>query len=53
MGIPGADADLPTEAEVRFFKTRFRKFFFVLNHVFFYSIRPMIVRPKVLSSLEI
>lgn len=38
--------DIPTELEGRLFSTTLGKFFFVMNQVFFYAVRPVMVYPK-------
>ena len=53
MHVPGVDPDLPTEFELKFFQTKFRKFFFVLLMPFFYAIRPYFICPKALDKFEI
>lgn len=53
MDEPGVDPDLPSEWEVQFFRTTFRKFAFVLFMPFFYAIRPFVITPKTPDVFEI
>ncbi|OQS05357.1 sphingolipid delta(4)-desaturase DES1 [Thraustotheca clavata] len=46
QGEDGVDVDIPTQAEGRFFNTRFRKLFFICFQGLFYSFRPFFVNPK-------
>jgi len=52
LGIPRGDYDLPTEWEIRFFNTPFRKICFIIIMPFFYSLRPYFVRPKKMVPME-
>jgi sphingolipid delta-4 desaturase len=47
QGTDGVDVDIPTPLEGRFFCTKFRKLLFVTFQIFFYALRPGIIRPKV------
>ena len=44
QGTDGADTDIPTAAEARFFKGRFLKAIWVTMQIMFYAFRPMIVK---------
>jgi len=46
QGVHGVDVDVPTALEGWFFCTKLRKLFFVTFQIFFYALRPGIVRPK-------
>jgi sphingolipid delta-4 desaturase len=52
LGRPNWDPDLPTQKEIGFFTTPFRKFMFILTMPFFYGFRPYFVCPKPPSVLE-
>ena len=47
------DPDIATKWEVNYIKTPFRKFFFLVLLVFFYSLRPMFTLPKKPTKMEI
>ncbi len=47
------DVDLPTEAEARMFNNRFTKLVWVIFQGFFYSFRPLLVRPLPMQRLEL
>ena len=53
QGNEEIDLDLPTELEARLFNNTPTKFIWVVFQGFFYSFRPLIVRPKPMSSLEV
>lgn len=53
LGRPNWDPDLPTQPEINFFTTPFRKFCYVLFMPFFYSMRPYIVCPKPPNTMEL
>lgn len=53
LGRPNWDPDLPTQWEIGFFTTPFRKFLFVLIMPFFYGGRPYVVCPKSPSIMEV
>eukprot|EP00736_Rhodelphis_marinus_P002024 Rmarinus@m.26186 len=53
QGEDGVDVDVPSNAELRFFNTTVRKFFFVILQPFFYALRPIFVRPKNTSPREL
>jgi sphingolipid delta-4 desaturase len=52
QGNEGIDVDIPTAEEGKFFTTPARKLLFLLMQSAFYAIRPAIVRPKTLNSLD-
>jgi len=52
LGRPNWDPDLPTQKEIAFFTTPFRKFLYILTMPFFYGLRPYVVCPKPPSVLE-
>jgi len=52
LGRPNWDPDLPTQKEIAFFTTPFRKFLYILTMPFFYGFRPYFVCPKPPSALE-
>jgi sphingolipid delta-4 desaturase len=52
QGVDGTDVDIPTTAEGKFFTTPFRKFLWVFFQAAFYAIRPLIVNPKPLNSMD-
>jgi sphingolipid delta-4 desaturase len=52
LGRPNWDPDLPTQWEIGFFRTPFRKFLYVLFMPFFYGFRPYVVCAKSPSVLE-
>jgi sphingolipid delta-4 desaturase len=47
LAVEGVDVDVPTSMEGRFFCTKLRKLFFIVFQIFFYALRPGIIRPKV------
>jgi sphingolipid delta-4 desaturase len=47
------DTDLPTKIEVKLFSSPIRKVLFIMLQPVFYSLRPMIVLPKKIETLEI
>lgn len=53
MDIPGLDPDLPTQWEINFFVTPFRKLIFIIFMPFFYSFRPYLTQPKLLDRYEL
>ena len=53
QGVDGVDVDLPTAMEGNFFRTTFRKFFFVAFQMAFYAIRPFLVNPKPKNTIEV
>jgi len=53
LGRPNWDPDLPTQGEINFFNTTFRKFCYVLFMPFFYGLRPYVVCPKSPNTLEL
>lgn len=53
LAVEGFDVDVPTTLEGRFFRTKLRKLFFVTFQIFFYALRPGIIRPKVPEFWEI
>lgn len=53
QGVDEIDCDVPTSWEGRFFNTRARKVLWVFLQPLFYAIRPLIVRPKDPTLLEI
>lgn len=52
MGNPEFDADLPTDWEIRTFKTPLLKLLFVFLHPLFYVFRPLGTRPKAPTAWE-
>ena len=52
LGHDGFDPDLPTEMEAKLFANSVSKFVWVLFQGFFYSIRPLIVRPLPVQPME-
>lgn len=46
QGEDGVDTDIPSEAEGKFFTNTFLKTIWVSCQLFFYAIRPMLVKPK-------
>lgn len=47
------DTDIPTFAEVAFFKTSLRKTIWCILQPFFYTMRPLFVNPKPLEAMEL
>lgn len=47
QGEDGIDTDIPTDWEVRFFRTSFRKVLWIIMQPFFYAFRPLLTLPKV------
>ncbi len=52
-GTEGIDVDLPTDFEGKFFHSAPTKMLWVFLQPFFYSLRPMVVRPKPPTKLEV
>ena len=52
MGNEDIDVDLPTEFEARLFTNKFSKFIWVVFQGFFYSLRPLFVRPLPMQPME-
>lgn len=52
MGNEDIDVDLPTEFEARLFTNYFSKFIWVVFQGFFYSLRPLFVRPLPMQPME-
>eukprot|EP00055_Hartaetosiga_balthica_P000238 m.136042 g.136042 ORF g.136042 m.136042 type:complete len:341 (-) comp10382_c0_seq1:782-1804(-) len=52
QGEDGIDVDVPTRTEALLFKTWYGKFLWMVMQPIFYSIRPMIIRPKKLGPWE-
>jgi sphingolipid delta-4 desaturase len=50
QGLEGVDTDLPTETEAIIFSSTLGKFFFATFHVFFYAVRPLMVRFQPLTA---
>jgi sphingolipid delta-4 desaturase len=46
QGTDGIDVDIPTSLEGRFFCTKARKLAFIMFQIFFYALRPGLIRPK-------
>lgn len=53
QGDEQKDTDIPTYLEGKLFCTTFGKFVWILLQPFFYALRPLLVYPKSLSSLEL
>ncbi|XP_065883590.1 sphingolipid delta(4)-desaturase DES1-like [Dysidea avara] len=53
QGTDGIDTDIPTEFEGKFFHNTATKIVWMFLQPLFYSLRPMVVRPKPPSALEI
>jgi sphingolipid 4-desaturase/C4-monooxygenase len=53
QGYEGKDVDIPTYWEGRFFTTAFFKCIFLFLQGLFYALRPSVVRPKTLNSMDI
>jgi len=53
QGDEQMDTDLPTKIEAVFFSSPIGKFFFVILQPLFYTLRPVLVLPKTITSLEI
>ncbi|XP_053124168.1 sphingolipid delta(4)-desaturase/C4-monooxygenase DES2-like [Hemicordylus capensis] len=53
LAVDGLDVDVPTELEGRFFNTPLRKFLWLILQPVMYSLRPLWVNPKPLSSMEL
>ena len=51
QGVDGIDVDIPTNLEARYVVGRIAKLWWASMQLFFYAFRPMVVRPKVLTSL--
>lgn len=47
------DVDIPSEIEGRFFNRTWSKFIYILLMPYFYTLRPLLVRPKPLTGLEL
>lgn len=52
QGVDGIDTDVPTMAEVRFFRSPLRKALWMLLQPAFYGLRPLIVKPKPITAWE-
>ncbi|XP_018619766.1 sphingolipid delta(4)-desaturase/C4-monooxygenase DES2 isoform X1 [Scleropages formosus] len=52
LGGDGLDVDVPTDIEGWFFCTPLRKLLWLFLQPFFYALRPLVVNPKPVSSLE-
>jgi sphingolipid delta-4 desaturase len=52
QGVDGWDTDIPTKLEVRVFTNSLMKLFWVFLQPAFYALRPMFVKPKVMSKWE-
>lgn len=53
QGVDTIDTDIPSELEGKMFRGVPGKLFFVLFMPFFYSFRPMIIRPKMMNNMEL
>ena len=53
QGDDEMDVDIPSRLEARLFTTTFTKFLWVLLQPFFYALRPLFLRPKSITSLEV
>jgi sphingolipid delta-4 desaturase len=53
LGDPILDPDIPTVWEIKFFKTSFRRFCYIIFLPFFYAFRPYFKTPKSVSYMEI
>ena len=53
LGESILDPDLPTQWEIDTFRTPFMKFVFLFIFIFTYTLRPLIINPKVPSKMEI
>ena len=53
LGGDGYDVDLPTEWEGRFFSNTFMKAVWLFLNPLFYVLRPLVVRPKPVLTLEV
>ncbi|ERE72958.1 sphingolipid delta(4)-desaturase DES1-like protein [Cricetulus griseus] len=53
LGVGGLDVDIPTDFEGWFFCTTFRKFVWITFQPLFVILRPLVINPKPITSLEI
>jgi sphingolipid delta-4 desaturase len=53
QGDEEKDVDIPSQFECKFFQNTLSKFVWLLLQPFFYAIRPLFVRPKPLTALEV
>ena len=53
QGDDEMDVDIPSRLEAKLFRTTFTKFLWVLLQPFFYALRPLFLRPKPLTHLEL
>src|SRR6218665_12463 len=53
QGDDELDVDIPSKLEARFFNRTFTKLLWVILQPFFYAFRPLMVRPKPLTMLEL
>lgn len=53
LGGDGLDTDIPTEWEAQFFSNSALKVLWLALNPFFYALRPMIVKPKPMTMLEV
>ncbi|XP_039271682.1 sphingolipid delta(4)-desaturase/C4-monooxygenase DES2-like [Styela clava] len=53
LGGDGLDTDIPTEWEGRFFSNSPMKVLWLILNPFFYALRPMLVKPKPMTLLEL
>eukprot|EP00300_Choanocystis_sp_HF-7_P041659 c8448_g1_i1.p1 GENE.c8448_g1_i1~~c8448_g1_i1.p1 ORF type:complete len:350 (-),score=31.54 c8448_g1_i1:183-1232(-) len=49
QGVEGVDTDLPTKIEAKLLSSFWGKLFFLTNQIFFYALRPCIVRRQVFT----
>lgn len=53
QGVVGTDTDLPTELEAKLFSSTLGKLFFATFQIFFYAIRPVVVKQLAINYLLI
>ena len=53
QGDDELDVDIPSRMETRFFRHTFTKFIWVILQPFFYTVRPLLLRPKPITRLEV
>jgi len=46
QGVDGVDTDIPTELEIKFFDSTWKKVIWLFLQPLFYALRPMFVKPK-------